>query len=350
MRFPWTHNLRQTPAAQAQALLLVLASVAASAAIRLALDPLVGHRVAFITFFPALVFSAWIGGWTGGLTALALSALAASWFISPTHSLLVAGRTDQITLIVFVIVGLSVSALSSAQHRASRDAAQAAEDAKQNVLALQDSETRKSTILEVALDCIITMDVAGRIVDFNPAAEATFGYAASEVRGKPIAETIVPPSLRDAHRAGLAHYLAAGVGPVLGRRIEIVGMRKNGEEFPVEIAIVPMEQHGTPQFTAYLRDISERKALEAAQARLADANRLLLDSTGEGIYGIDTAGRFTFVNQSAARMLGYAAEELIGQSGHSLIHCRPARRLALPGRRLPDLPRPAERAKRPCGR
>ena len=332
VRFPRTHNSpqNQPKAARSQAaivpqsFLLVLASVAASALVRLALTPLVGHRVAFIMFFPALVFSAWVGGWMGGLTALALSAMAASWFISPAHSLLVAGRTDQITLVVFVIVGLSVSALSSAQQQASRRAEDAADEARRSILALQDSETRKSAILEAALDCIITMDAEGCVVDFNPAAEATFGRRAADVAGQPIAETIVPPSLRDAHRAGLAHYLATGFGPVLGKRIEVVGMRSSGEEFPVEIAIVPMQQRGTAQFTAYLRDISERKALEAAQARLADANRLLLESTGEGIYGIDTGGGFTFVNQAAARMLGYTAEELIGQNGHQLIHSRRA--------------------------
>ncbi len=324
--FPWNNNLMQpspNTRATARAFFLILGSVAASALVRMALNPLFGTRVAFIMFFPAVVFSAWVGGWTGGLAGLALSTLAAVYFfINPTHSLLIAGRSDQLTLIVFVLVGLSISAISSAQHKSRRDAEDAVGEAQRSIVALRDSEARKSAILEVALDCIITIDGDGRIVDFNPAAETTFGYSASEVIGQPIAETIIPPSLRGAHHAGFAHYLATGIGPVLGKRIEVIGMRSGGEEFPVELAIVPMRQDGAFGFTAYLRDISERKALEAEQGRLADANRLLLDSTGEGIYGIDTAGRFTFVNQAAARMLGYTAEEMIGQSGHRLIHCR----------------------------
>ena len=325
MRIPLVIPSAQPPkaAAGAQTFSLIFLSVAASTLVRLALNPLFGTRVAFIMFFPAVVFSAWVGGWLGGLAGLALSTFAAVYFfLNPSHAFLITNRVDQLTLVVFVVVGLSVSAISSAQHKSRRDAENAAEEAQRSVLALRESEARKSVILEVALDCIITIDGEGRIVDFNPAAEGTFGYTALEVAGEPIAETIIPPSLRGAHHAGLAHYLATGVGPVLGKRIEVVGMRRSGEEFPVEIAIVPMRQDSAFGFTAYLRDISERKALEAEQSRLADANRLLLDSTGEGIYGLDTAGRFTFVNQAAARILGYTAAEIIGQSGHSLIHSR----------------------------
>ena len=323
-------------AVKAQAFSLIFLSVAASTLIRLALNPVFGTRVAFIMFFPAVVFSAWIGGWIGGLTGLALSTLAAVYFfLSPTHTLLIATHADQLTLAVFVVVGLSVSAISSAQHKSRRDAESAAEEAQRTVAALRESEARKSVILEVALDCIITIDGKGHIVDFNPAAEGTFGYRASEVVGRPIAETIIPPSLREAHHAGFAHYLATGIGPILGKRIEVVGLRKNGAEFPVEVAIVPMRQDGAFGFTAYLRDISERKTLEAEQTRLADANRLLLDSTGEGIYGIDRNGCFTFVNQSAAGMLGYTQEEIIGQSGHSLIHSRHEDGAAYPEQECP---------------
>ena len=327
MRFsPWTNNLvclLPKIASLARTMALVLMSVGTSALIRSLMNPLLGTRVAFIMFFPAVVFSAWVAGWTGGLASLVLSALAAVYlFLSPNHALVISNRTDQLTLVVFIVVGLSISAISSAQHKSQKDAEEAAEEAGRSMDALRDSETRKSVILEAALDCIITIDGEGHIVDFNPAAEETFGCQAADVKGKPIAETIIPPSLRGAHHAGFAHYLATGIGPVLGKRIEVIGMRSGGEEFAIEVAIVPIRQNGDLGFTAYLRDISGRKALEAEQSRLADANRLLLDSTGEGIYGIDTTGRFTFVNQAAARMLGYAAGDLIGRSGHSLIHSK----------------------------
>jgi len=299
---------RLTPA------LAVLASVAFSTLVRAALTPLFGKRLAFITYFPTLVFSAWVGGWGGGLAALALSTFAAAYFfLSPSQEFSVAGRADQVSLLVFVIVGLSVSALSSSQRRTRQEGERAA-------LALRESEARKAAVLEVALDCIIAIDEEGNIVEFNPAAQETFGYTLEEALGRHIAETVIPPAFRPAHHAGFAQYLVTGGGPVLGQRLELIGMRNGGGEFPVELAIVPTERDGRRGAIAYLRDISGRRALEAEQSRLADANRLLLDSTGEGIYGIDTGGRFTFVNRAAARMLGYAQEEIIGQDGHALIH------------------------------
>lgn len=300
----------------------MLGSVAVAALARYALNPVFGRRVSFITFIPALAFSAWRGGWASGIAALAASIAAALLLISPLSAGVSLSLSDQVTLGVFVLIGLSICGISGAQHKAQRDAEHSAEDARQAARALQESEARKTAILAVALDCVISIGSDGRIAEFNPAAEKTFGYSAAEVLGQPIAETVIPPSLRSAHHAGFDRYFATGEGPVLGQRIEIIGMRKSGEEFPIELAIVPMEQNGAVGFTAYLRDISERKALEAEQSRLADSNRLLLESTSEGIYGIDLQGRFTFVNQAAARTLGYAPEQMIGQSSHALIHGR----------------------------
>src|SRR6267154_1260058 len=104
----------------------------------------------------------------------------------------------------------------------------------------------KSAFLESALDCIITIDAGGRILEFNPAAEKTFGYLCSDVLGQKLAEKIIPPSLRDAHRRGMAHYHQTGEGRVLGRRIEVTAMRADGSEFPVELAIVSAKQGGSP--------------------------------------------------------------------------------------------------------
>lgn len=316
------NNLRNTLTTTVRTAAIVLGSVAVAALARFALNPVFGRRVSFITFIPALAFSAWRGGWTSGVAAIAASIVAALLLVSFQNTGIALSLSDEVTLSIFVVIGLSICGISGAQHRAQRDAESSAEEARQAALALQGSEARKTAILAVALDCVISISSDGRIVEFNPAAEKTFGYAAAEIIGQSIAETVIPPSLRPAHYIGFARYFATGEGPVLGQRIEIVGMRKSGEEFPVELAIVPMEQNGEVGFTAYLRDISERKALEAEQSRLADSNRLLLESTGDGIYGIDLQGKFTFVNQAAARTLGYAPGEMIGQNGHALIHGR----------------------------
>jgi PAS domain S-box-containing protein len=135
-------------------------------------------------------------------------------------------------------------------------------DRKRTEEALRQSELLKAAIVESALDCIVTMDTAGRIVEFNAAAERTFGYARAAVLGKTVAEMLIPPAFRERHAIGLAHYLATGEGPVLGRRLELSGLRADGTEFPVEISISPLQIGGRRHFTAFLRDLTERQRLE----------------------------------------------------------------------------------------
>lgn len=130
--------------------------------------------------------------------------------------------------------------------------------------AMRESEARKAAILDSALDCIVTMDHRGRITEFNPAAERTFGYRRHEVVGKQLADVIIPPSLRDQHRRGLARYLATGEARVMGRRVELTALHADGTEFPVELAITRIPLDGPPSFTGYLRDITERKRSEEA--------------------------------------------------------------------------------------
>jgi PAS domain S-box-containing protein len=135
---------------------------------------------------------------------------------------------------------------------------------------LRQSEARKGAILETALDCIITCDRDGNVLEFNPAAERTFGYCREDVVGKDMADLIVPPALRERHRAGMAQVLAGGGGRMLGRRIEMLARRADGTEFPVELAITRIPGDGPAQFTAYLRDIGDRVRAEARRnARLA---------------------------------------------------------------------------------
>lgn len=133
---------------------------------------------------------------------------------------------------------------------------------------LERSEARKAAILDAALDCIVTIDHEGCITEFNPAAQRTFGYRRADVVGKPLADVIIPPSLRDAHRRGFARYLATGEERVLGRRLELMAVRADGSEFPVELAITRIASDGPPTFTGYLRDITERRLAEEALAKV----------------------------------------------------------------------------------
>ncbi len=153
---------------------------------------------------------------------------------------------------------------------------------------VRQSEARKSAILETALDCIITMDHEGNVVEFNPAAERTFGYSRDQVIGQELSQFIIPPSLRDQHRTGIVHYLGTGDGPVLGRRLELPALRADGTEFPAELAITRISTDGPPLFTAYLRDITEQKRAEQHRnVRVAVTSALsAAETVNEGVSGV----------------------------------------------------------------
>ena len=139
--------------------------------------------------------------------------------------------------------------------------------------ALRASEARKGAMLEAAIDAVIAMDDSGRITEFSPAAERTFGHRREDVIGKELAEIIVPPDLRERHRAGLIRYLATGDAAILGRRIELRAVRADGQQIPVEVAINRIDQPGPPTFIGYVRDISGQRRLEESlrQAQKMDA-------------------------------------------------------------------------------
>ena len=150
------------------------------------------------------------------------------------------------------------------------------------------SAARKSAILETALDCVITMDHLGKVVDFNPAAERTFGYSRADVIGRELADLIIPPSLRERHHRGIAHYLATGEGPVLGKRLEVPAVRADGSEFPVELAITRIVTDGPPLFTAYLRDLTDQKRSEQHRNIRLAVTQALSDASAvdEGAIGV----------------------------------------------------------------
>ncbi len=170
-------------------------------------------------------------------------------------------------------------------------------------------EALSRTFLDSALDCIITMDATGRVREFNPASERVFGFTRAEAVGNELADLIIPPRFRERHRQGLAHYLKTGQGPLLGRLIEIEALRRDGSEILVALAINATQVNGSPIFTAYLRDITERKRAEEANRRLA----AIIESSGDAIMSIDLDERIMSWNREAERLFGYSPDEIIGK-------------------------------------
>ena len=174
---------------------------------------------------------------------------------------------------------------------------------------LRESEATKGAILHAALDCIVAADQSGSITEFNPAAERTFGYARGDIVGKPLTQ-LIPLRFRPGHLEGLDRYLKTGVGPVLGKRVEISALHADGTEFPVELAVIPTRSQQALFFTAYLRDITERQraaqALQASEARF----KHLADSGIIGIVISDTLGNIHEANDAFLEIVGFSREEL----------------------------------------
>ena len=143
-------------------------------------------------------------------------------------------------------------------------------DRKRAEAAFRASEASARAILDTALDAIITMDESGRIVEFNPAASRIFGHAREQAVGQELAALIIPPDMRDAHRAGLRRYLAGGSSAIFGRLAEFEALRADGGRVPIELAVAEVPVPQGRVFTGIIRDISERKRF---QTQLVDSDR-----------------------------------------------------------------------------
>jgi len=134
--------------------------------------------------------------------------------------------------------------------------------AKHAEKALRESEQRLKAIFDSALDAIITMDENGLIMGWNAQAEAVFGWSATEVIGRSMSTTIIPPQYREAHQRGLARFLSSGEGPILNQRLEIPALHRNGCEFFVELTVTPIRLSSSWIFSAFVRDITQRRKAE----------------------------------------------------------------------------------------
>src|SRR5260221_5585286 len=133
---------------------------------------------------------------------------------------------------------------------------------RQGEEALRRSEARMKSVLDAALDAVIMMDEQGLVVSWNARAEELFEWASDEVIGRTLSELIIPPRYRADHTRGLKSFLATGEGPVIGRRIELSALRRDGSEFPVELTVTALKEGPTFYFNAFVADITERKWAE----------------------------------------------------------------------------------------
>jgi two-component system sensor histidine kinase/response regulator len=181
------------------------------------------------------------------------------------------------------------------------------------------SQARAQMLVDASLDAIVTIDESGAIIAWNAQAEPIFGHAAEDAMGRDMADLIVPPALRQAHRDGMARYLQTGDVHIIGKRVEVQGLRADGSEFPMELSISKMHQGGQYFFTAYIRDISARKRAEQDVRWSLELMTLVFNASpiAACITTLDE-GRFLQVNPNCERDFGWTNNDLIGKTSAAL--------------------------------
>jgi len=171
----------------------------------------------------------------------------------------------------------------------------------------------RNAVIDAALDCIIMMDEDGIVVEFNPAAEATFGYSRAEAVGSLLADLVIPSDLQEAHHTGMRRYLSTGEAKVVGQRVEVPARNKAGHSLLVELAISPVEFDGRKFFSAYLRDITTAKAAEQQLRASEERLQSLFQLSADAIIVLDANAKIMEVNQAASEKLGFDQSALVGR-------------------------------------
>jgi PAS domain S-box-containing protein len=170
----------------------------------------------------------------------------------------------------------------------------------------REAMARKGAVFDAALDSLVTIDHHGRIQEFNPAAERTFGRRRDEALGRPMADLLFPLDLGEAH------------GSILGKRLELTAIRSDGTEFPVEVAIVRVPREGPPIFTGFIRDLTEQKRAAAEFQWSYSLLRAVIEGTTDAVFVKNLEGRYLLINDAGARRAGRPVSEILGKDDSAL--------------------------------
>jgi PAS domain S-box-containing protein len=296
----------------------------AAVLLRLALNPVWGIRLPYITLFPAIMVSAWLGGLWPGIVTTAIAGTAAEYFwIEPTGSWAVADKSELLGVLVFIVEGVVISALNEAWRRGTYAVAEShhllhelTADLERQVTErtrdLSRSEAQLRQVVDNAHDAFIAMNQDGVVIEWNRQAETMFGWTHAEASGHPVADLIIPERHREAHRAGLRRFLTTGEGPVLNKRVELEARHKDGHELPVDLGIVAVAMGESWRFNAFVRDLTGR-------ARSEERFRALLESAPDAMVIVDQQGRIQVVNAQTEKLFGYSRLEMLNQPVEMLV-------------------------------
>ena len=179
--------------------------------------------------------------------------------------------------------------------------------------AMRESETKFESLAQSATEAIVIADTEGNVVFWNEGAQNIFGYNEAEIVGQPL-ERLMPDRYRGSHRRGLERMRSTGEAHVIGQTVKLAGLTKSDQEFPLELSLASWETKAGRFYSGIIRDITEQTQAEDALRRSEERFRLMVDSVVDyAIFMLDPEGKVATWNIGAERMLGYSAEEIIGQ-------------------------------------
>lgn len=307
----------------------VVAVVAAATGLRMLLDPFVGDRLPFITYFPAVAFSAWYRGLRPALFTVILSAAAASFFvIEPRHTFAVAPAALRIGLVLFVILGLCITLFFESLRRA-QDRAVAAADvarAKQQELEAEieqrqrvETELRRQrewfyVTLNSIGDAVLTTDTEDRVTFLNQAAQALTGWPAADAHGQPLGTVFRIVNEQTRQPAENPVRRALRDGRVVGLANNTILISKDGTERAIEDSAAPIRsEKGVAGVVLVFRDVTARRRADEALRKSREQMALVTDHAPVLLAHCDAAGRYLFVNRPYAERFGLRPEDVIGK-------------------------------------
>jgi two-component system sensor kinase FixL len=260
----WLTDLRNGPIVVC---VLSVVAVAVALGARLLLDPILGDSQLFIFFMPAVVVGALLGGFWPGMLAVVLSLVVSAIFIAPETW---ARTAELVNQGAFLVVGTAVAWLGERLRRAGNESRIRQDD-------LVSREAHLQSILDTVPDAMVVIDEAGVMHSFSKAAERLFDYAAADVIGSNV-KMLMPSPYRENHDGYLMRYLTTGERRIIGIGRVVVGERRDGSTFPMELAVGEMRSRSRRYFTGFIRDLSERQVTEARlqelQTELVHMSRL----------------------------------------------------------------------------
>jgi len=188
------------------------------------------------------------------------------------------------------------------------------------VIALRQATRESRSILETSQEAFISIDEDNLIREWNPQAERLFGWGREEILGRSVVQTILPRRYRDAHLRALGRFLASAEAPIMARRLEVEGLRRDGTEIPIELSISALREGEEWRFHAFVRDISERQATEAALREAEERFRKAFDDSRVGMALVALDGSFQRVNRALSEICGRPENTLLGRRFDEIIY------------------------------